>query len=81
MTRQRDNVRNFPGKRWLNLGLRTVHIAGIVLLGTALVSGTDAGLGAIVTFVSGLGMFAGPTRVSCAKWPALVFWSNLAWLP
>lgn len=61
MTRQRDNVRDFPGKRWLNLGLRTVHIAGIVLLGTALVSGTDAGLGAIVTFVSGLGMFASDT--------------------
>jgi hypothetical protein len=64
MTRQRDNVRDFPGKRWLNLGLRTVHIAGIVLLGAALISGTDAGLGAIVTFVSGLGMFASDTRAN-----------------
>lgn len=26
MARQRDNVTDFPGKRWLNLGLRTVHI-------------------------------------------------------
>lgn len=26
MARQRDNVTDFPGKCWLNLGLRTVHI-------------------------------------------------------
>ncbi|MER2541766.1 MAG: hypothetical protein ABTQ26_21185 [Azonexus sp.] len=61
MTRQRDNVRDFPGKRWLNLGLRTVHIAGIVLLGAALLSGTNPSLGAIITFVSGFGMFASDT--------------------
>ena len=61
MARQRDNVRDFAGKRWLNLGLRTVHIAGIVLLGAALLNGTDASLGAIITFASGLGMFASDT--------------------
>jgi hypothetical protein len=61
MARQRDNVRDFAGKRWLNLGLRTLHIAGIVLLGAALLNGTDASLGAIITFASGLGMFASDT--------------------
>jgi hypothetical protein len=61
MTRQRGNVRDFPGKRWLNLGLRTLHVAGIVLLGAALLGATDASLGAGLTFVSGLGMFASDT--------------------
>ena len=61
MARQRSNVRDFPGKRWLNLGLRTVHIAGIVLLGAALLGGTDTSHGALITFISGLGMFASDT--------------------
>ena len=61
MARQRGNVRDFPGKRWLNLGLRTVHIAGIVLLGASLLGGTDSSQGAIIAFVSGLGMFASDT--------------------
>jgi hypothetical protein len=33
MLKQRDNVRDFPGRRWLSLSLRTVHLSGIVLLG------------------------------------------------
>lgn len=61
MARQRDKVRDFPGKRWLNLGLRTLHIAGIVLLGSALLGGTEASHGAWITFVSGLGMLASDT--------------------
>ena len=36
MPRQRDHVRDFPGRRGLNLGLRSLHLAGIVLLGAAL---------------------------------------------
>ena len=59
MPRSRVNVRDFPGRRWLNLSLRTVHLAGIVLLGAALLGHGATTPGAIVTLLSGLGMFAG----------------------
>lgn len=59
MPRPRDNLRDFPGRRWLNLSLRTAHIAGIVLLGAALLGAGELPLGAWLTFISGLGMFAG----------------------
>jgi hypothetical protein len=59
MSRQRDNVRDFPGRRWLNLSLRTAHLAGIVLLGSALLGAGEVTNGAWLTFFSGLGMFAG----------------------
>ena len=64
MSRQRDNVRDFPGKRWFNLSLRTLHIAGIVLLGGALLGGADTTACVWVTFVSRLGMLASET------WPS-----------
>lgn len=67
MARQRNNVRDFPGKRWLNLSLRTVHVAGIVLLGGALLGGSDTTVGAWLTFVSGLGMFASDTWTNPAQ--------------
>jgi len=59
MPRQRDNVREFPGRRWLNLSLRTVHLAGIVLLGAALLGTGGITTGAWLTVLSGIGMFAG----------------------
>ena len=59
MLKQRDNVRDFPGRRWLNLGLRTVHLSGIVLLGAALLGAGGLAFGAWLTLLSGLGMFAG----------------------
>ena len=59
MPRSRDNLRDFPGRRWLNLSLRTAHIAGIVLLGAALLGAGELPPGAWLTFISGLGMFAG----------------------
>lgn len=40
MPRQRDHVRDFPGRRGLNLGPRSLHPAGIVLLGAALLGAT-----------------------------------------
>lgn len=58
MPRQRDAIRDFPGKRWLNVALRTLHLAGIVVLGGGLLGSGDVGLGAAITFLSGLGMFA-----------------------
>ena len=59
MPRPRDNVRDFPGRRWLNLSLRTAHLAGIVLLGAALLGHGDTTPGAWLTLLSGLAMFAG----------------------
>lgn len=57
MPRPRDKIRDFPGKRWLNVALRTIHIAGLVLLGAALLGTGDLRHGALVTLVSGLVMF------------------------
>lgn len=59
MPRQRDHVRDFPGRRAINLGLRSLHLASIVLLGAALLGAGDTALGAWLTLVSGAGMFAG----------------------
>lgn len=59
MPGSRNSVRDFPGRRWLNLGLRTAHLAGVVLLGAALLGGSDPAAGAWLTLASGLAMFAG----------------------
>ena len=59
MPHQRDNVRDFPGRRWLNLSLRAAHLAGIVLLGASLLGVGKAEAGIWLTLISGLGMFAG----------------------
>ena len=59
MLKHRDEVRDFPGRRWLNLSLRTVHLAGIVLLGAALVGAGEVRTAAWLTLISGLAMFAG----------------------
>jgi hypothetical protein len=58
MPRQRSTIRDFPGKRWLNVALRGVHLGGLVLLGASLLGAGQTSLGASVTFVSGLLMFA-----------------------
>ena len=66
MPRPRDNVRDFPGRRWLNLSLRAAHLAGIVLLGAALLGGTSPQAGIWLTLASGAGMFAGDLRANPA---------------
>lgn len=58
MSRSRNSIRDFPGKRWLNVGLRTVHVIGLIMLGGTLLSGhTETGPGAALTVASGLTMF------------------------
>ena len=59
MPRPRDQVRDFPGRRALNLTLRTAHLAGVVLLGAALLGAASLPAGIWLTLASGLGMFAG----------------------
>lgn len=56
--RSREHIRDFPGKRWLNVALRTLHIAGVVLLGAGLLGATDVHAGAVLMLLSGGTMFA-----------------------
>ena len=58
MPRSRDKIRDFPGKRWVNLALRTMHLLGLVLLGAALLGAGSIPQGAAVVCLSGLSMFA-----------------------
>lgn len=58
MPRNRDNLRDFPGRRALNLALRAAHLAGVVLLGAALLGGSDPGAAIGLTLASGAGMLA-----------------------
>ena len=36
-----QNKRDFPGRRWLSISLRSLHLVGVVLLGVALLAGGD----------------------------------------
>ncbi|MDS4014545.1 MAG: hypothetical protein RKP46_09340 [Candidatus Accumulibacter sp.] len=61
-----DAFRDFPGRRWLNVALRTVHLVGIVLLGAALLGAGNVVAGASLTLVSGLSMLAVDTWTNAA---------------
>lgn len=54
----RTDIRDFPGKRWINIILRATHIVGIVLFGAALLGAGGIPLGAMVIVTSGLSMLA-----------------------
>lgn len=58
MRRAREHIRDFPGKRWLNVALRGLHLAGVILLGAALLGAGDTATAAGLTFASGAAMFA-----------------------
>ena len=58
MPRHRDQIRDFPGKRWVNLALRTIHLVGLVLLGAGLLGAGEISTGATITFASGFAMLA-----------------------
>lgn len=66
-----ENSRFFPGQRWMNIGLRTLHLLGLAGLGAGfLYPGTDEVWRSYLslTLWSGLGM-------------CLIFaWSNGIWL-
>lgn len=57
MPRLRANIRNIPGKRWLNVGLRTIHLIGLILLGHALLGQSSPHDAALIVLFSGFGMF------------------------
>ncbi len=56
MPAKHSSRRDFPGRRWLIVVLRAVHLVGVVLLGAALLGQGDTGWAAGVTLASGLGM-------------------------
>ncbi len=57
MPRMRNGIRDFPGKRWLNVGLRTAHLSAVVLFGATLLGAGDIAGSALLVLVSGLAMF------------------------
>lgn len=57
MSRDTPERRTFPGKRWLNVGLRTVHLAALLLFGSALLGQGDPSIGLILLLSSGGLMF------------------------
>lgn len=57
MPRMRNGIRDFPGKRWFNVGLRTAHLLAVVLFGAALLGAGDVATSALLTLGSGLAMF------------------------
>jgi hypothetical protein len=54
------NERDFPGRRWVSIALRTVHLAGVVLAAVGVVDGGAARLAAGfgLMLVSGLALYA-----------------------
>ena len=58
MPGQSPHSRDFRGRRWLHIGLRTLHVIGVFLLGYAILRGTSPATGGALTLVSGLAMFA-----------------------
>lgn len=58
MPRMRNGIRDFPGKRWLNVGLRTLHLIAVVAFGAALLGAGDIAGSAMLVLLSGAAMFA-----------------------
>ncbi len=57
--RATSNRRDFPGRRWLLVTLRSMHLIGVVLVGSALLSGHDEhrAAAAALMLVTGLGLY------------------------
>jgi hypothetical protein len=53
------NRREFPGRRWLLVALRSVHLIGVVLVGAALLGDHDAhrATAAALMLVTGIGLY------------------------
>lgn len=50
--------RDFPGRRWLTIILRSVHLAGVVLVGAALLgAGIDRQAAATVMLATGVALY------------------------
>lgn len=54
----KSNRRDFPGRRWLSIMLRALHLVGVVLLGAALLGAGDREAAGTLVLASGLLLFA-----------------------
>ncbi|MDP2869104.1 MAG: hypothetical protein Q8O08_09770 [Methyloversatilis sp.] len=54
-----SNRRDFPGRRWLLVALRSAHLVGVVLVGSALLTGRDEyrRAAAALMLLTGLGLY------------------------
>jgi hypothetical protein len=52
-----QNKRDFPGRRWLSISLRSLHLVGVVLLGVALLAGGDQKMAGSVVLATGLAIY------------------------
>ena len=54
-----SNKRDFPGRRWLCIALRSAHLVGVVLAGAAIFGrGSYPGLAWILLLLTGLSLYA-----------------------
>jgi hypothetical protein len=51
------NKRDFPGRRWLSISLRSLHLVGVVLLGVALLAGGDRQTAGSLVLATGLAIY------------------------
>lgn len=57
--RQTKPRRDFPGRRWLTIALRSVHLVGVVLIGVALFGGgSDRQAAALLMLATGMALYA-----------------------
>lgn len=65
--------RDFPGRRWFSIALRTLHLVGVILAGAALFGGSPFQVAAFVLmFITGLGLFG------IESWSNHRHWTELA---
>lgn len=65
----RDHPREFSGRRWRDLELRTVHPAGVVAPGAVLLGAGEMAVGAWLTRIPGFATFAGELGARPAQFP------------
>jgi hypothetical protein len=53
-----QNKRDFPGRRWLSIALRSLHLVGVVLVGAALLGGGERTAAGLLMLLTGVGLYA-----------------------
>ena len=52
-----QNKRDFPGRRWLSIALRSLHLVGVVLVGAALLGGGERTAAGLLMLLTGVGLY------------------------
>jgi hypothetical protein len=70
-----SSKRDFPGRRWLNISLRSLHLAGVVLAGAGIFgNGAHSVAGLVLMLLTGFGLYG------LELWHHLGFWREIAGL-